>query len=380
MAALVQTFPQQTGTVTMIQTRPASANDMLPAQSQSSSYAVGQQPRTNFYGMPNNMGSAPVLYRSSTAPIQPYAFTSTPSLHATNGWQPQQQQYAQQHNNVRPAAPTPPLPRMQTFDVAANVNRNNRMPAGSSMANLPNGNPSTVRYVGSRDDSSLPNGQGVGVRRVSATPRPQSAFLPGSAPTLQLSFTPTAPARPSPERYRRPSANSTQNQKHLAPVASSGPGMVSGGHLYALNSGSNSNNSLPDQSKSSTPRTHAQTPFVDPRRTSYHDSMVSGMAADDIQLHRQLVDEDAKRFRRRSMPTLNGAEFLTASVAQRPIRKAEEVQQLAVRNTNTEKQATLQKPAVMHAKAGSSESVVSTRSNSSRPSVSAPCLSWYECQ
>ncbi|EPE10268.1 dihydroflavonal-4-reductase protein [Ophiostoma piceae UAMH 11346] len=279
MAALVQTFPQQTGTVTMIQTRPASANDMLPAQSQSA-YAVGQQPRSNFYGMPNNMGSAPVLYRSSTAPIQPYAFTSTPSLHATNGWQPQQQQqqYGQQHNSIRPAASTPALPRMQSFDVPANVNRNNRMPFNSSMANLPNGNPSAARYVGSRDDSSLPNGQGVGVRRVSATPRPQSAFLPGTAPTPQLSFTPAAP------------------------------------------------------------------------------------------LHRHLVNEDAKRFRRRSMPTLNGAEFLTASVAQRPIRKAEEAQQLAARNTNIEKQATLQKPVVMHAKAGSSESVVSTRSNVSRPS------------
>lgn len=359
----------------MIQTRPASANDMLPAQAQSSPYGVGQQPRNNFYGMPNNMGSAPVLYRSSTAPIQPYAFTSTPSLHATNGWQQQQQQYqhqqqqqqyGQQHNSLRPAASTPSLPRMQSFD-AANVNRNNRLPGSSSMANIPNGNASTVRYVGSRDDSSLPNAPGIGVRRVSATPRPQSAFLPGTAPTPQLSYTPAAPVRPSPERYRRPSANATQAQKHQGSAPPSGSGMASVGHLYALNSGSNSssNSSLPDQSK--TPRTQAAQ--FDPRRTSFHDSMLSnGLAADDIQLHRQLVNEDAKRFRRRSMPTLNGAEFLTAAVAQRPARKAEEVQQPAPRSPVVDKQSTLQKPVVMHVKAGSSESVASMRSSASRPS------------
>lgn len=375
MAALVQGYHQQTGTLTMLQTRPSSAGGMLPPQNQvPSPYGAAQQPRTSFYGTPNNMGAAPVLYRSATAPIQPYAFTSTPSLHTTNAWQPQQQQpqYVPA-GAIRTPTTTPQLPRMQSFDSAASLTRINRQPAGASTTNLSTGTSAANRYAGSRDDSAL---LGQGVRRVSATPRPQSAYLTGSAPAPQLSFTQATPARPSPERYRRPAGNSSQQhqkQSSQSQVSAmpSGSGMASVGHLYASHGGSNS--SLPDQQqKSSMLRTQPQTQLAsDPRRNSFHDNVLNGLAADDIQLHRQSSDE-AKRFRRRSMPSLNASEYTIAPVLQKP--EDFQRQQPAPRSPTKDKLLTpvnSHQPMVMHSKAGSSESVASHRSNGSRPSVSA---------
>ncbi|CAK7235505.1 bud neck involved protein [Sporothrix eucalyptigena] len=337
---------------------------MLPPQSQGASqYGAVQQPRTSFYGGNNNMGGAPVIYRAATAPIQPYAFTSTPSLNMANNWQSQQQQQYVPATGIRSSTTAPSLPRMQSFDSAANLGRINRQPNNSSMTNLSTATAPAARYTGSRDDSTLPS-QGVG--RVSATPRPQSAaYLTGSAP--QLSFTQATPVRPSPERYRRPSGNPSQQQKQATQSQTSampsGSGMASVGHLYASNGGSNS--SLPDQQKMSSLRTQPHS--VDPRPTSFHDSMLNGLASDDIQLHRQ-ASEEAKRFRRRSMPSLNASEYTIAPVFQ----KQEEIhrQQPAPRSPVKDKlQAPVinQSPMVIHSKAGSSESVVSNRS-ASRPS------------
>ncbi|CAK7218695.1 bud neck involved protein [Sporothrix bragantina] len=311
------------------------------------------------------MGSAPVLYRAATAPIQPYAFTSTPSLHPANNWQQQQQQQQQYiaASGIRSSTTAPSLPRMQSFDSATNLGRINRQPASASSTNLSTGNAPAARYTGSRDDSMLP---GQGVRRVSATPRPQSAaYLTASAP--QLSITQATPVRPSPDRYRRPSGNPSQQQKQTPqPQASampSGSGMASVGHLYASNGGSNS--SLPDQQKMASLRAQPRT--VDARPNSFHDNMLNGLASDDIQLHRQSSD-DAKRFRRRSMSSLNASEYTIAPVFQKP----EDVhrQQPAPRSPVKDKlQAPVinQRPVVIHSKAGSSESIVSNRSGS-RPS------------
>ncbi|CAK7230192.1 bud neck involved protein [Sporothrix curviconia] len=349
----------------MLQTRPSSAGGMLPPQNQGPSpYVAAQQPRTSFYGG-NNMGSAPVLYRSATAPIQPYAFTSTPSLHPANNWQQQQQQQPQYvpSSGIRSSTTAPQLPRMQSFDSATNLGRISRQPASGSTANLSTGNATVARYAGSRDDSMLP---GQGVRRVSATPRPQSAaYLTASAP--QLSFTQATPVRSSPERYRRPSGNSSQHQKQTpqpqASAMASGSGMASVGHLYASNGGSNS--SLPDQQKMSSLRTQPRT--LDARPNSFHDNMLNGKAADDIQLYRQ-SSEDAKRFRRRSMPSLNASEYTIAPVLTKP--EEDHRQQPAPRSPVKDKlqpPVMNQRPVVIHSKAGSSESVASNRSGS-RPS------------
>lgn len=84
MAALVQTFPQETGTITMLQTRPNSSTGRMPSGQQTTlpQYAsAAQAPRTTFNGNATLTG-----YRGSSTPVTQYAFQSTPSL---NQWQPQ---------------------------------------------------------------------------------------------------------------------------------------------------------------------------------------------------------------------------------------------------------------------------------------------------
>lgn len=351
----------------MLQTRPSSAGGMLPPQSQvSAPYTTTQQPRTSFYGG-NNMGSAPVLYRAATAPIQPYAFTSTPSLNTSNSRQLQQQPQHVSTGGIRSSTTAPSLPRMHSFDSAMSLGRTSQQPGNTSTTTTySSGNVSAVRYAGSRDDSALPAPR---VRRTSATQRPHSAaYLTTSAP--QLSVTQPAMARPSPDRYRRPSGNPTQQQKQTPQVQASalalGSGLIGADHIYTSNSGSNS--SLPDQRKSPSSRTQIR--MTDARPTSLHENTFTGLALDDIYLHRQSGD-DTKHFRRRSMPSLSASEYNIGLVLRKPGETSQ--QQPASRSTPAKDklQAPLnnQRPVLSHSKAGSSESVVSSRSGS-RPSVS----------
>ncbi|OAA58550.1 hypothetical protein SPI_06623 [Niveomyces insectorum RCEF 264] len=386
MAALVQTYPQQTGTVTMLQTRPASAGGIISSGQPNPQYAVSQQHRHSFYGNTNGMGGAPILYRSNTAPIQPYAFTSTPSLNTNTHWQQQQQQQQQQQfqqhqqhlhqqassHGLRASSATPVLPKLQGVDGSGNLSRTSRQPASASMINLSTASMApTVRYVGSRDDSSLP---GQGARRVAATPRPQSAYLTGS--TQQLPLNQATPGRAPPDRYRRGGGSSGQNQQQKqnsntqASAAPSGSGMASIGHLYAANGGgSNSSSSLPDQQQKSASSSRNQTrqQMNDHRRNSFHDTVLSGVAADDISLHRQHLNEDLKRFRRRSMPSLSAAEYLSSSSSRASLNQLPELSRLGRQSASGSPDQDQQRPtSSVRNKNGSSESVDSRPSSTKR--------------
>ena len=87
MAALVQTYPQQTTTVTMLQNRPSPNTTMMQqTQGHPSHQLMGgasQTPRAAYGGVTNHTG-----YRGSSGPVQQYAFTTTPSLHQVAQWQP----------------------------------------------------------------------------------------------------------------------------------------------------------------------------------------------------------------------------------------------------------------------------------------------------
>ncbi len=335
----------------MLQTRPASASGMMPPQGQpGSQYGASQQPRHSFYGTGNNIGGGPALYRSATGPIQPYAFTSTPSLHSPNNWQPQpQQQYTR--GSFRPTPSIPGLPRMQSFDSPGSLGRVSRQPASSSMVNLPTGSSMPGRYPNSRDDSSLP---GQGSRRIASALRPQSAYMTSSAP--QLSFTQAMPIRPSPDRYRRSGGNSGAQQQKQSPQTQSsampsGSGMASVGHLYSVNGGGNG--SLPEL---------RQRTFNLPSQTQ---PQFTRESSDDIQLHRQASDDAANRFHRRSMPSLNATESPDLNAQRQPASKGPGKDMNSTATSS-------QRPFVMHSKDGSSESVASSFSNASRPSSRPP--------
>jgi hypothetical protein len=185
MAALVQTYTPQTATVAMLHTRPNSASGMLQShqgqqysQSQSSS-----QPRNNYHGLQGGMGGQ-IVYRGSVGPVQPYAFTSTPSLNQTAQWQPPMSYRA---------SSTSAVPTIQSLDHSHNGGRS-RYLASASMTNLPTSSTLGLSMGGSRDDSSIP---GTATRRTATT------FTPPQG----------TPAKPSPERYRRSAPRSTDSQQ-----------------------------------------------------------------------------------------------------------------------------------------------------------------------
>jgi hypothetical protein len=356
MAALVQSYPQQSGSVTMLQTRTSSAPTMMtPNQSHVNQQfmASSNQPnRGSFHGMPVGM-NGPAMYRSTVGPIQPYAFTSTPSLNTNLQWQ--------QYGGYR-ASSSPTVPTIGTFDPSYGGGRS-RHPMNPLLTNV-SYNPSMgLSKSGSRDDSAIPQS-----RTISPAPRPQSAYLSG-ATTPQLSFAQAAPMRTSPERYRRSSA---QNQHARAnSAAPSGSGMALVSHLY------NPHN-INDQ-KMGNPRNRS--PSVQNRPGSFYGSG-SGPAADDMQLYRQHSQEDARRLRRRSMHTLDSADYPNPLTPQEfsPSAESPRLERAIPPKINDKEQKSLRLVSIssaaensMHLRNGSSESLVSTRSSNSRPSsVSYP--------
>lgn len=353
MAALVQSYPQQSGTVTMLQTRNGSGSGMMPAQPQSNQQYVAQQQKNTFHGMTGG-STGPMTYRGSAAPIQPYAFTTTPSLTPNGQWQ---QPYPAFRASSSSAVPT-----IQTLDPNNGYPRT-RHATNGSLPNLP----MNISPGGSRDDCALPP---PGTRRGSGTPRPQSAYFASS--TVQTSFASAAPAKNQPDRYRRPAIRATDSgasgqQGHSGgSAAPSGSGMASVSHLYTP---------PPSLNKERRP-----SPSSSSRPTSFY-AKVPG-SVDDMQLYR--TQEDSKRIRRRSMPALD-AHDMPRSLAALDIRKAEKsaVDQSASRGGNDKDQMKTARLVTVHSPSkaasgrnGSSESLVSSRSSNSRPSsVSRPIRS-----
>ncbi|KAK2028188.1 hypothetical protein LX32DRAFT_407712 [Colletotrichum zoysiae] len=332
MAALVQTYPQQTATVTTIE--PRSSGNMIPAQAQANQqYMAAQQAQRNFSGSG--------VYRGSNAPIQPYAFTSTPSLNTNGG---QWQQYGSGYRtSSSPAVPTQGMVHGQDAS-------RSRHSGSASMPNASYGHSGMgTSKGGSRDDLAIP-----AARTNSQAPRPQSAYLAGNATQQQqMTFAQTPGTKTTPDRYRRPALQQQQPRQTSAP---SGSGMATVSHLY----------NAPEQKSVSV---RGRTPSYQGRPNS------SYVAADDTQLNRQPTED--RRLRRRSMHSLDSADYPKPLTPQE-FSHSEEPSRPDRRPTPKNNEKTLRvvstlTPPVdnnMHARNGSAESLASSRSSHSRPSSS----------
>ncbi|KAL2022346.1 hypothetical protein VTK56DRAFT_5744 [Thermocarpiscus australiensis] len=281
MAALVQGYPQQSGTVTMLQTRPASASGVLqtvPLQP-NAQYVSGGSRRHSVHGLPSS-ATTPVVYRGSSGPVQPYAFTSTPSLNPT----PQRPKSRTERISSSPAVPT-----NQTTSFQQLSGTDGRLSGSRSMTNLlSTATNSLSTGPGPQDDSALPV---PGTRRATTAPQPSPSLAPA------------APIRVSPERYRR-SALRTPDSAGLSPGqrpqgATSNPATTVFGHT------SNLRNVSDQKTGSVSIPSH---PSLSGRPNSYVGS-VSGSAVDDMVLPHSEAQGEIKRVRRRSMPALDSAGF-----------------------------------------------------------------------
>ncbi|KAI8950904.1 hypothetical protein F4801DRAFT_316552 [Xylaria longipes] len=315
MAALVQTYPQQSGTVTLLQTRPPSATGIMSGTTQGhSGQTYGNHQRHVYHGSSGNVGGQ-AGYRSGTvAPIQPYAFTSTPSL-ANSG-------QISQHGGYRTSSGTT-VPTLQ-------------------------------QLVDPRMQPSI------------TTARP-----PLNGTSTQPTFAQVAASKASPERYRRPAPRHTdssppmvQPQQVQGSAGPFGSGMPTAAQLY---------------NSRALPRSQG---MASNRPQSAHGSL-AGATMDDMHIYRHATDDESKRYRRRSIHSINSPDYFNGLAQQNFNQTTESFQPNAV--TSSKKQGGNEKeqrptrvvplppPAgnASHVRNGSSESVVSSRSSNSRPSSSA---------
>jgi hypothetical protein len=333
----------------MLHSRPNSASGMLqPHQNQQYSQG-GAQPRNNYHGMQQGSMGGPVVYRGSVGSVQPYALTSTPSPNQTTQWQSS----ATPAGSYR-ASSTSAVPQLHNFDYSQNGGHN-RYLASASMTNLTASSNYGLSAGGSRDDSSL---VGAATRRTTSA-RPHSALIM-NAPSLSptgTSFTATqhgTPAKPSPERYRRPAPQQQQHQQQPQPT---------------------------------------QRPGLQYRRNSAVGS-VSSTGTEESRLNGSVSSGEAaatRRSRRRSLPALHSPELpqpqhLTPLELDFARQQAESgryeqsasprlEQKPTARIVNTASESQFTRP--VHARTGSSDSRVSARSTSSRPSSVSLKMSYW---
>ena len=302
MAALVQSFPQQSSTITMLQTR----HDTAPSGPFLTSRESQQQLRNSqlargIYGVNNGV----TTYRGHTSvpAIAPYAFTATPL--APQAVNPLRQNptvpYLRQEDRTFSA---PVVTLSQQNSPGGSTNQTRQRQAGSSPTIVPvqdvTNTLSTTFKSGTKDDSAIMTPR-------TTTPRPMSA-MELNLSDAKISALGTN-AKPSPDRYRRPQRRTdTVQPSHVTPPTGgsalpSGSGMAAVGHLYnqpmQFTSGPVQQQQM-YRGMPILPASEGTTQFGSSSRVASKDDMV---------LNRQPSSEQAKRYRRRSVGGLEVGEY-----------------------------------------------------------------------
>jgi hypothetical protein len=371
MAALVQSYPQQSSTLTMLQASPSTASSILQTPSQAPShhqYPTNPVARNSFHGMNNGMGISNYRGQTAVAPIAPYAFTSTPSL-ATPGQRMQNGPHARSDQRVSSA----PVVSASLTEAGTSTSRS-RYPAPASVSTTSSSSSSDLSSLGqksgSRDDSAIP-----GTTRVpSGNPRPHSTIIT-SATTLNFVPAISSSVKASPDRYRRPnnrrvesSTNGQQGNHQPAAAASAMPNVM---QFYG-----STKQTIP--SLNSYQGLNLQMPQL--FSPAGHSTPVLGVALDDMQLNRHKAQDQAQRYRRRSIHTIDAGDFMTGggnSISTAFLMQgSRQVSSANGRIDHQQPQHPLRSSPVVtprpnsHVRDGSTGSVNSTRSNSRPNSVS----------
>lgn len=376
MAALVQSYPTTSSTITMLQTRPSST-EAFQNGTQGQQHQRGSHLPRNMYGTSMG-GMATANYRGHTsmAPSAPYNFA--PPSASSNGANPlRQHPTAPSYENRAVSAPVIPLAQQSPFSNAS-FSGQSRQTANSSVSSAPNlAAPfSTQQKSGSKDDTSITSSNSVShSTNPTSSPRPLSAI---DINTQATASTPTT-SKPTPDRYRRSNRRVETNgaqtgtgnsQGGSAPP--SGSGMATVGHLYNHPLQTNSTpvlTSYPSYRGSPSPSRQV---YEQPANTRPKVSSV-----DDLNLPKSGPSEQAKRYRRRSITSLNAEEYANFNAEQSTPTPPQPKTYAAMLASPAPQESTPSKPVIpsqrpgsSHGRNGSAESSSSTRSGS-RPSVSS---------
>ncbi|KAL6720533.1 bud neck involved protein [Lecanora helva] len=375
MAAMVQSLPQPTSTMTMLQARPSSS-EAFQNRSQNQQHQQNTQMPRNIYNTPVG-GMATGNYRGQTStapggpygPVGPYAFQSTPML--SNGSNP-----LRQHPTASPnprlesrtaSAPSIPLSMPASHSSSTNSNRPRPPPMNSTSSSntLPSAQPPY-----SKEDAPVLST--LDSRQLNSRPL---STLDLNPPSLQQASYATV-AKSSPDRYRRnhrraetsgalPVNGSTSGGSAMP----SGSGMATVGHLYSHPVQSNSTPTLSTYRTTQTP----SSPVVNDYNSTSQPNLAS---KDDINLQkeRQASSDLAKRYRRRSISSLEAKDFpLSEAPPQQPAQPKTYAAMLAgpaptsqpASQERKEARAApaAERPTSAHGRNGSNESTSSYRHN-----------------
>lgn len=300
MAALVQSFPAPTSSLTMLQSRSPTAEAFQAGPSSQQHQRSSPMPRNIYNASVGGMAAGNYRGHTVVAPVAPYAFTSTPVLpNAANPLRQHPTSPLLRHENRTSSAPSIPL--TQHFVTPDPQNQSRQRPPASSSIYSSLDLSTVVPFPpksGSKDDNaiSMSNAkQNMG--------RPLSA-IDLNSPSLSNGSSPSEAAKPLPERYRRNHRRTEKNGppsvNNFTPGGSappSGSGMATVGHLYTNPLQSSSTPSLTSYPafRGSQP-SHAASEIAAPPRFS---------SLDDMNLPKQSMAEQAKRYRRKSVGTLD---------------------------------------------------------------------------
>jgi hypothetical protein len=327
MAQVLAPIVQTSGSITMLHSSPDAFQNQ-PTQPHHQQQRSSQMPRNQSY----NTTSPGTGYRGTSAPIAPYAFSSTPQLRqeTRSSSAPGQQALQQAHPaNSRLAHPGHPTHASSSSDSTVST-------SGSSSRSL------AAPSFGTKDDDmrkSIVDGM---------------ASVSTSVPDLSLMTFPDIQGKPAPGRYRRPPPGRTDSTNS----ATASP-------------------STPTPTQQS-PAIGASRPNAAPLNLGELPQPVRpghnrASSVDDMQLPRGSSADAAKRYRRRSLSgfdanamTANAAPAAAVSTA--PITAPKRSTQELRPPSSSSRHGSRPTSSQSHERRGSSGSNVSSGSN--RPSVS----------
>lgn len=222
----------------------------------------------------------------SSQPVAPYAFTSTPGL-ASGHTQ------SRQNGDSNPAHQNPTFPGV--------IPARSHYPTAGSVSNSSSSD-SSLRSQRSKDDSSLPRRQHLNFE---PNMRPLSA-IDLSLPAHVTSPTATAPSKPSPDRYRRRQPRAEQTGNVSLPLNTTSFNIPSP--------------PTPELSDAAVGKTLAPTftPILQAEQKNHGPHHNRGVSVDNIQADKTTSQELAKRYRRRSLGSIDTPGLVNFATSQPP--------------------------------------------------------------
>ncbi|KAL9636215.1 MAG: hypothetical protein Q9164_002956 [Protoblastenia rupestris] len=283
----------------MLQTRPSSSDAFQNASQGQQQYRSTQVPRNIYNTSVGGMGTGNYRGHTSASPVAPYNFSGTPTMQSTA-------------NPLRQHPTTMSHPRLETRTLSApsipmvqpqspGPSSRQRPPPSNnvSTSSNPNSSLNPLQHTTSMDDLSSPK---------QASSR-SLATLDLNPPSMQAASYANV-AKSSPDRYRRnhrraeTAGGLNSNPPQSGSTMPSGSGMASVGHLYTHPNQTSSTPTL-----STYPSYRGTPPNAQPSHEPDFNQQTRPASKDDLNVQRQSSSELAKRYRRRSISSLEAKEY-----------------------------------------------------------------------